>query len=204
MSGKPCQEMPHRLARLQGFRLSSRAGENLQFSVHQVPINWDLQIASLWGVSETRADFRFSLLGGTMNKIRKPHETPKIGIFWLVGRRLILDTIPLSEAGNYGDSKIYEGDHVTHWEELERRCEVPPDSDYEEFPRGRVNFNTKTQQFTLFLDRCILRKKDVVKSLLRLMCLPTIPRFQRTGTIGASAVLQESNIEIRPEITGVW
>jgi hypothetical protein len=97
---------------------------------------------------------------------------PLVGIFWLVGKRLIMDTMPLSEAGNYGDFKIYEGDHVTLWDELERRGEVPSGSAYEEHPRGRVNFNTKTQQFTLFLDRCILRKKGVVKKLLRLMCLP--------------------------------
>jgi len=97
---------------------------------------------------------------------------PLVGIFWLVGKRLIMDTMPLSEAGNYGDFKIYEGDHVTLWDELERRGEVPSGSAYEEHPRGRVNFNTKTQQFTLFLDRCILRKKGVVKKLLRLLIRP--------------------------------
>ena len=34
---------------------------------------------------------------------------------------LVIDTAPLTEAGNYGDFKIYEGDHVTLWDELERR-----------------------------------------------------------------------------------
>jgi hypothetical protein len=98
-----------------------------------------------------------------MTGTRTQGETPQVGIFWLVGTRLIIDTAPLSEAGNYGDFKIYEGDHVTLWDELERRGEVPRGSAYEEHPRGRVNFNTRTKQFTLFLDRCIL---------LRLMCLP--------------------------------
>ena len=69
-------------------------------------------------------------------------------------------------------SKSMKATNVTLWDELERRGEVPRDSAYEEHPRGRVNFNAKTQQFTLFLDRCILRKKGVVKKLLRLMCLP--------------------------------
>jgi len=101
-----------------------------------------------------------------------PGNNGKVGIFWLVGMRLIIDTAPLSEAGNYGEFRIYEGDHVTLWDELERRGEVPQGSAYEEHPRGRVNFNTKTQRFTLFADPCILRKKGVVKKLLRLMCLP--------------------------------
>ena len=96
----------------------------------------------------------------------------KVGIFWLVGTRLVIDTAPLSEAGNYGEFLIYEGDHITLWGELERRGEVPRGSAYEEHPRGRVNFNTRTKRFTLFADPCILRKKGVVKKLLRLMCLP--------------------------------
>lgn len=98
---------------------------------------------------------------------------PRVGIFWLVDKRLVIDTTPLSEAGKYGDFKIYEGDHVTLWTEMEKRGDVPRDTDYEEHPRGRVNFNTKTQRFTLFLDRCILRKKNVVKKLMRLMHLPS-------------------------------
>jgi len=97
---------------------------------------------------------------------------PRVGIFWLVGKRLVIDTIPLSEAGKYGDFKIYEGDHVTLWEEMERRGEVPRGSDYEEHPRGRVNFNSKTQRFNLYADACILRKKDVVAKLMSLMHLP--------------------------------
>jgi hypothetical protein len=90
-----------------------------------------------------------------------PGNNGKVGIFWLVGTRLVIDTAPLSEAGNYGEFRIFE-----------RRGEVPRGSAYEEHPRGRVNFNTRTKRFTLFADPCILRKKGVVKKLLRLMCLP--------------------------------
>ena len=96
----------------------------------------------------------------------------KVGIFWLIGKHIVIDTAPLSEAGNYGDFKIYEGDHVTLWDELGRRGEVPRDSDYEEHPRGRANYNTRTKQFTIYVDRCILREKRVIKKLLRLMHLP--------------------------------
>ena len=41
---------------------------------------------------------------------------------------------------------------------MERRGEVPRGTEYEEHPRGRVNFNTKAQRFTLYSDACILRK----------------------------------------------
>ena len=45
-------------------------------------------------------------------------------------------------------------------------------SAYEEHPRGRVNFNTRTKRFTLFAGPYILRKKNVVKKLMSLMHLP--------------------------------
>jgi|SRR5664280_1594041 hypothetical protein len=96
---------------------------------------------------------------------------PSVGIFWLIGQRLIIDTTALSEAGRYGDFKIHEGDHVTVWAEMERRGELPRNTDYEEHPRGRVNYNTRTQQFTLFADVCILRRKNVIRKLMSAMHL---------------------------------
>jgi hypothetical protein len=49
---------------------------------------------------------------------------------------------------------------------------VPGESEYEEFPRGRVMFNTKTRGFTLLADRCILRDKSVVNTIMSAMNLP--------------------------------
>jgi hypothetical protein len=102
---------------------------------------------------------------------------PHVGIFWLVGTRLIIDTTALSAAGKYGDFKIHDGDHVTYWGEMERRGEVPRDTDYEELPRGRVVFDGREQRFTLFADACILRKKNVVRKLMSVMHLPDDTAF---------------------------
>jgi hypothetical protein len=106
------------------------------------------------------------------SQLRAGHPEPQVGIFWLIGPRLVIDSVPLSKASEYADFKIFEGNHISIWDELEKRGEVPRDIEYEEFPRGRANFNIKTQQFNLYLDRCILRKKNVVKRLMRLMHLP--------------------------------
>jgi hypothetical protein len=111
-----------------------------------------------------------------INGSSQPHTgqpEPRVGIFWLIGQRLVIGSMPLSKASKYGDCKIYEGDHITLWSEMEKRGEVPRDTDYEENSRGRANFNMKTQQFNLFLDRCIMRKKNVVKKLMLLMHLPS-------------------------------
>ncbi len=42
----------------------------------------------------------------------------------------------------------------------------------EEFPRGRVMYNTKTRRFTLLADRCILRDKGVVGRVMSELHLP--------------------------------
>ncbi len=107
-----------------------------------------------------------------MTQPHTEHPEPHVGIFWLIGTRIIFDTTPLSAAGKYGDFKIHDGDHVTHWAAMEKRGEVPRDTDYEELPRGRVVFDERGQRFTLYADRCILRKQGVVKKLLRLLHLP--------------------------------
>jgi hypothetical protein len=106
--------------------------------------------------------------------MKKPLQQPEpcVGIFWLIDGKIIIDTTALSAAGKYGDFRIHEGDHEAFWGGMEKRGEVPRDSDYEELPRGRVNFDTRTQQFTLRADACILREKNVVNELLRLMHLP--------------------------------
>jgi len=116
-----------------------------------------------------------------MTKSEQKNDSPMVGIFWLIGEHLIIDTTPLSEAGNYGEFKVYDSDHVSLWSEMEKRGEVPRDSAYEEHPRGRVNYNTKTEKFTLFTDRCILQKKDVVKKLMLLMHLPADTKILTDG-----------------------
>ena len=105
----------------------------------------------------------------------------RVGLFWLINKRLVVYSAALSESSKYGEFSIFEGDHITLWAEMERRGEVPRDSAYEEHPRGRVNFHTKTQLFTLFADPCILRKKNVVKKLISLMRLPAETALSTDG-----------------------
>jgi hypothetical protein len=90
---------------------------------------------------------------------RKREETPKVGIFWLVDKKLLNGSTPVNEAEEYGDFKIHPRDHCTVWGVLQRAGTVLPEMEYEEAPRGRVMFNTKTCQFTLLADKCILNKK---------------------------------------------
>ena len=56
---------------------------------------------------------------------------------------------------------------------LRRTGVVPPDSEYDDYPRGREAYNTKTGGYSLFLDRCILKNKSVVNKIMSELNLPT-------------------------------
>lgn len=102
---------------------------------------------------------------------RSQRPGPKVGIVYLVGGKLWIDATPLAEAGHLGDFAIHEHDHISYWAELVKSGSVP-NSEYEEYPRGRVAFDTKTGEFTLLADRCILGKKSLVRTILKRLNLP--------------------------------
>jgi hypothetical protein len=97
----------------------------------------------------------------------------RVGIFWLVGERLILDASPLSEAAPYGDCLDHPTSHEDFWTAQQRLGAVPREMEYEESPRGRVVYNRGTKRFALYADRCILKRKSVIAKILEAMHLPT-------------------------------
>jgi hypothetical protein len=99
-------------------------------------------------------------------------ENPELGIVFLVRGKLLIASSPVSEGEDYGDFKNYPGGHPSYWTELQRAGAVPRDSEYEEHPRGRVVFNRKTGQYSLYLDRCILNKPNLVSRIMSKMHLP--------------------------------
>jgi hypothetical protein len=102
---------------------------------------------------------------------RSQRPAPKVGIIYIFGGKLLIDSTPLGQAGRYGDYAIHERDHISYWAELVKSGRVP-NSEYEEFPRGGVAYNTKTGKFTLLADRCILGRKSLVSKILSRMNLP--------------------------------
>jgi len=110
---------------------------------------------------------------------RSQRHAPEVGIVYLVGDKLWVDATPLTAAGSFGDFAIHERDHYQYWAQLVSGGAVP-DAQYEEYPRGRVAYNTKTAKFLLLADRCILSRKGVVRKILSRLRLP--PNETETGT----------------------
>ena len=97
---------------------------------------------------------------------------PRVGIFWVLSGEPLIDCAPLSEAEPYGDHLTHPRGHAEVWEQYHRNGAVSPDMEYEEAPRGRVMYNTKTRRFTMLADRCILKRRDMVAKIMSEMKLP--------------------------------
>jgi hypothetical protein len=99
-------------------------------------------------------------------------EEPHVGIFWLISGRPLIDSAPLRQAEPYGDHLTHPRGHAEVWEQYQRNGIVSQEMEYEEAARGRVMYNTKTRQFTMLADRCILKRKDWVTKIKKAMRLP--------------------------------
>ena len=94
---------------------------------------------------------------------RTQAAAPKVGILFVHDNYPWIDSTPLDEAVLYGDVLTHDKGHDTFWEELQVSGSVPRDEEYDEYPRGRVCYDAKTKAFRLYLDRCILRRKEIVE-----------------------------------------
>jgi hypothetical protein len=102
----------------------------------------------------------------------------RVGIFWLVDDRPIMDSTPVSAAEPYGECRTHPTSHIDYWTEHQRLGDLPRDTECEEHPRGRVVYNTKTGRYSFCADHCILRKKSVVRRIMRAMhCRSNRPMY---------------------------
>lgn len=99
-------------------------------------------------------------------------QEPRVGIFWLVDGKLLIDSTALSEAQRYGDALIHAPGHNAVWQRFRQEGIAQREMEYEESPRGRVMYNTKTQRFLLLADKCILKDKSVMKEVMAGLKLP--------------------------------
>jgi hypothetical protein len=99
------------------------------------------------------------------------HQKPQVGIFWLVKSRLIIDSSPLDQAEPYGEHVTHPRNHIDTWTQYQRIGKVPPECEYEEYPRGRVMHHTSSGEFTILADKCITDRKELVSEIKKTLHL---------------------------------
>jgi hypothetical protein len=81
--------------------------------------------------------------------------SPKIGIFWITHKNGIFSVFdgsmyPIELGLDYGQFIIAKEDHWQTWEMFKRKGIVPPNSEYEDIPRGRVLYDTSISKYKVF------------------------------------------------------
>jgi hypothetical protein len=99
---------------------------------------------------------------------------PAVGMFWRLNHVLVIDRSTLNEAESYGDCITHAVGHYERWQEwqmlgLARLTATGyPDlilsSEYDQWPRGRIVYETLGRRFVLYADRR-LQKPDVIDAL---------------------------------------
>ena len=104
-------------------------------------------------------------------KFRTIKRQPKIGIFWLFGRRLLKAAIPLEHGVAFSGAINSPLSHVDFWPRLQRQHRDLRWSEYEEIPRGRVLFINKKNIFCVYMG-IALHTPATKRRLLRAFNLP--------------------------------
>lgn len=109
-----------------------------------------------------------------------------LGIFWFVPidetrSGLIHDMTPLEHAPAYGDMLTHDCGHAEFWEFLTRLGPnylqsinvptIPAYSEYDDWPRGRVVYDTRSDRFIIYADRQ-LHNRPFINQILRAFDLP--------------------------------
>jgi hypothetical protein len=102
----------------------------------------------------------------------KKTKVPKVGLFFAVDRRPFVDGVPWMEVTSLTGFRTYGVGHPKYWERLQEGRAVPRDLEYDETPRGRVNYEDASGRFTLFADRCIIKNKRLVGKIINELSLP--------------------------------
>jgi len=100
--------------------------------------------------------------------------SPAVGIFWRVNGILVIDRSTLDQAELYGECLTHAAGHYVRWQEWQA-LHTPrlvalgyPEciswTEYDQWPRGRIVYQTPTRRFVLYADRR-LHKPPVMEAL---------------------------------------
>ena len=109
-------------------------------------------------------------------KLNRVSALPEIGIFWVVedperfpklGFEIFGDTISIKEAKEeLLGRKILDtpAEHYRVWNKYKNEWGFPYD-EYEDYPRGRVVYNTVNNTYVIILGEQLAKRKDILRAI---------------------------------------
>ena len=118
--------------------------------------------------------------------------TPRaVGIFWRVAEFLVIDRCTLDEAETYGDCITHAAGHYERWQEWQdlgaarMAARGYPgqiiSTEYDEWPRGRVVYETSHDRFILYADRR-LQHPEIVGAIKKAFGLGDVETVVRSDS----------------------
>jgi hypothetical protein len=107
----------------------------------------------------------------TLIRAKKLAKEPCVGIFFVVEGRIYVDSLPFTENPSYAGYRTFYRNHPDFWDFLQQGPRRHPYR-YEEVARGRVSYHNASERFKLFADRCIVKKKRLLRTVMGEFNLP--------------------------------
>ena len=108
-----------------------------------------------------------------MEEVDSASRQPQVGILWLVNGTLLIERTPLDLAEQVGAFRTLAMGHNEIWRSRQARNLLLREYPYDYFPRGRVTFDSEHGLFHLYLDACILGRREMVAKIMDEMQLAT-------------------------------
>ena len=100
-------------------------------------------------------------------------KSPYVGLFYVIGKKLYWDGVPISDGETSHYFKIFPKMHPTFWENtvIKGNPELKTFDAYY-FPRGRVVYDTNSGKYEIVADRCIIGNDEMISQIISEMRLP--------------------------------
>jgi hypothetical protein len=96
---------------------------------------------------------------------------PRVGIFYVIGVDLYVESLPMIEGEDWGDFKTYPNGHMEYWAVLTKRLKLPSCLAYDFYPLGRASYAKVQNTYMLYLDRCLVKSRQTIRWIKRELCL---------------------------------
>lgn len=130
-------------------------------------------LASVHNLTDYRKDLTKVLMGIKERSLTEQY----LSTFWYVDGDIIGDEVEFNSTNSkdlteYGDFIQLDKDHVNIWNRVKHSLDSTKNAEYDEFPRGRVLFNTVKQRFQVVVSPEIVNDKYKRMDILDWFHLP--------------------------------
>jgi hypothetical protein len=94
-------------------------------------------------------------------------HSPRVGIFYVIGMDLYIESTLMIEGEDWGDFKTYPNGHIEYWAVLTRQLKLLSCLSYDFYPRGRVSYAKAQDTYMLYLDRCLVKNRQTIRLIKR-------------------------------------